>query len=145
MNYQYAINFFSDGSNGSVKPSTEPPSTTTKGNIHYESRRPHIINTKFYCIFIKWTLYLIDKADPPDTPGCWIRYPSGCPNQKHRPKYNYLQNQNNWNHETFKGASESSAKCQARGIPIKNWCGITNIIIRFVEGISQQSEDSHRK
>ena len=113
--------------------------TNHKGHIM------HLIKTNFYCIFIKWTLYLIDKADPPDTPGCWIRYPSGCPNQKHRPKYNSLQNPDNWNHETFKGASESSAKCLAREIPINNWCGISNIIIRFVEGIIQQSDYSYRK
>ena len=70
----------------------------------------------------------------PDSSGCWIRYPSGCPKQKNREKYDSLQNPTIWNHDTFKGASESQDKCNARKNPINKWCGVSNIEITYRPG-----------
>jgi len=67
----------------------------------------------------------------PNSPGCWIRYPSGCPNQKHREKYDNFQDPTIWNYENFNGASESQDKCIARRSPINNWCGVSDVIIKY--------------
>ena len=76
----------------------------------------------------------------PNSQGCWIRYPSGCPKQKNKEKYDNLQNPNIWNHETFKGASESQDKCFARERKINKWCGVSNIVIQYLSGIKMYIE-----
>ena len=79
-----------------------------------------------------------DVPPRPNSPGCWIRYPSGCPKQKHRPKYEKLQNPNIWNKEEHNGASESVSKCHAREKPINQWCGVSDIVVIYnVEGINE--------
>jgi len=76
------------------------------------------------------------KADPlPNVPGCWIRYPSGCPNQKSRAKYNVLQNKLTWNNDNYNGASDNSEKCQDRQQQINDWCGVDDIIVQYVKNI----------
>ena len=76
----------------------------------------------------------------PNSPGCWIKYPSGCPNQKHREKYDNLQDPTIWNLENFNGASESQDKCIARKSPINNWCGVSDVIIQYLSGIKIYNE-----
>ena len=76
----------------------------------------------------------------PNTPGCWIRYPSGCPNQKHREQYEHLQNPKNWNRDNFNGASESLDKCIARKNAINDWCGVFDVVMIYVSGIKIYNE-----
>merc|ERR1719422_2056512 len=74
-----------------------------------------------------------DIPDPlPNAPGCYIRYPSGCPKQKHRPKYNLLQIKSSWKRDNFRGASDDSQKCSARKQQVNNWCGVDDIIVEYV-------------
>ena len=62
-------------------------------------------------------------ANPlPNEPGCWIRYPSGCPN---------LQNKLTWNRDNYEGASDNHQKCFAREQQINNWCGVDDIIVEY--------------
>jgi len=82
----------------------------------------------------------IASVQTPDSPGCWIRYPSGCPKQKNREKYDSLQNPTIWNHETFMGASESQDKCNARKYPINKWCGVSNIEITYLPATAATTE-----
>ena len=66
--------------------------------------------------------------------GCWSKFPSGCPRQKQHAKYSPLQNTWRWNHETFRDASKSDEKCKARKNPLNNWCGVSDIVVQYVEG-----------
>jgi len=70
----------------------------------------------------------------PNSPGCWIRFPSGCPNQKHEEKYDNLQDPTIWRNETFNGASESIDKCIARKSQINTWCGVSDVIFEYQSG-----------
>ena len=76
----------------------------------------------------------------PNTPGCWIRYPSGCPNQKHQEQYEHLQNPKTWNRDNFNGASESLDKCIARKNQINDWCGVFDVVMIYVSGIKIYNE-----
>jgi len=83
--------------------------------------------------------YICETAQPtallnPNSPGCWIRFPSGCPNQKHEKKYDNLQDPTIWKNETFNGASESIDKCIARKSQINTWCGVSDVIIKYQSG-----------
>jgi len=83
--------------------------------------------------------YICETAQPtallnPNSPGCWIRFPSGCPNQKHEEKYDNLQDPTIWKNETFNGASESIDKCIARKSQINTWCGVSDVIIKYQSG-----------
>ena len=68
----------------------------------------------------------------PNAPGCWMRYPSGCPNTENDDRYKKLQNPKNWNRDTYNGASDSRDKCYAREEPVNKWCGVSDVIIHYV-------------
>jgi len=68
----------------------------------------------------------------PNSPGCWIKYPSGCPNKANEARYKLRQNKSTWNRENYLGASDSREKCFAREGPINRWCGVNDIIVVYV-------------
>jgi len=72
------------------------------------------------------------KISEPTAPGCWMRYPSGCPKKENEDSYKKLQNPRNWNRDTYNGASDSRDKCYAREEPVNKWCGVSDVIIHYV-------------
>ena len=66
---------------------------------------------------------------------CWVKFPSGCPRQKNE-KYKSLQNTKMWHHENFRSASSSQQQCYVREKQLNGWCGISDVIVRYGEGIA---------
>ena len=71
----------------------------------------------------------------PTSTGCWIRFPSGCPKQSHQEKYKRFENTTRWHLENYKNASGSKEKCYSRRNAINNWCGISDLMMQYFEGI----------
>jgi len=76
----------------------------------------------------------------PNSQGCWIKYPSGCPNKKNNSKYNKLQDGRIWNRDTYNGASTSRDKCSARRGPINSWCGVSDVVTHYVSETCQPKD-----
>ena len=68
-----------------------------------------------------------------DVPGCWVRFPSGCPKQESH------QSRTLWYYDNFPnnahGSSSSATKCFAREGPLNDWCGVSDVIVQYVEGM----------
>ena len=69
-----------------------------------------------------------------DKKGCYTRFPSGCPKQNHRSKYDRLQK---YPEECFKeslnGASKSKEKCYNRKKQIDLWCGVNDVETVYIQ------------
>ena len=88
-------------------------------------------------IDILYVLYLIvsfhsQPKTAPNSPGCWMRFPSGCPKQENVDKYKNLQNPRHRDRTTYNGASNSRDKCYAREKPVNEWCGVSNVVVHYV-------------
>ena len=109
-------------------------------NVNLHLQRIFIFSINIISVFyLFFSFHAQVAANPlPEEPGCWIRYPSGCPKQKTRPQYNYLQNKLTWNYETYGDAKDNHKKCFKREQKINNWCGVNDIIVEYNYDVDEE-------
>ena len=79
-------------------------------------------------------------SDPTSNPGCWMRFPSGCPTWDDREeelkKRMYFQprDPSRWYREVEYAAHNSEIFCRSRRKSINAECGVSDVKIKFVNG-----------
>lgn len=79
-------------------------------------------------------------SDPTSNPGCWMRFPSGCPTWDDREeelkKRMYFQprDPSRWYREAEYAAHNSEIFCRSRRKSINAECGVSDVKIKFVNG-----------
>ena len=85
-------------------------------------------------------IYSVSDSDPTSNPGCWMRFPSGCPTWDDREeelkKRMYFQpyDPSRWYREYEYAATHSEIVCSARVKTINANCGVSDVRSEFVPG-----------
>ena len=85
-------------------------------------------------------IYSVSDSDPTSNPGCWMRFPSGCPTWDEREeelkKRMHFQpyDPSRWYREAEYAAHNSEILCRSRRKSINAECGVSDVIFRFVPG-----------
>jgi len=131
----------SDGSQGS-RPDCQQSKNWNEANAHCEAKGLRLCTEDEiragsgrgtgcnFDAYLVWTSTVCTGLPTlPSTPGCWIFFPSGCPNQS---SWANDKDLTQWKFDTWDNAGSSKTRCDRRPQEYNSWCGVSDALRVFI-------------